>query len=40
MQTILIESEQILVNDLTKAAAVYISEEDSAELDQCQQVYP
>ena len=36
----LIESEQILENDLTKAAAVYISEEDSAELDQCRKVYP
>ena len=36
----LIESEEILDNDLTKAAVVYISEEDSAELEKCRRVYP
>lgn len=36
----LIESEEILENDLKKAAEVYISEEDCAELDQCKKVYP
>lgn len=36
----LIESEEILENDLRKAAVVYISEEDCAELGQCQKVYP
>ncbi len=36
----LIESEEILENDLTKAAVVYISEEDSAELEKCRRVYP
>ncbi len=36
----LIESEEILENDLTKAAAVYISEEDCAGLEQCRKVYP
>ncbi len=36
----LIEAEEILENDLTKAATVYISEDDSAELDQCRKVYP
>ncbi len=36
----LIESEEILENDLTKAAEVYIAEEDSAEIDQCRKVYP
>lgn len=36
----LIESEEILENDLRKAAVVYISEEDSAELEQCKKVYP
>ena len=36
----LIESETILENDLTKAACVYISEEDCAELEQCRKVYP
>lgn len=36
----LIESEEIIENDLTKAAAVYVSEEDSAELEQCRKVYP
>ena len=36
----LIESEAILENDLTKAASVYISEEDCAALEQCRKVYP
>ena len=36
----LIESEVILENDLKKAAEVYISEEDCAELEQCKKVYP
>ncbi len=36
----LIESEAILENDLTKAASVYISEEDCAGLEQCRKVYP
>ncbi len=36
----LLESEKILENDLAKAATVYISEDDSAELDQCRKVYP
>lgn len=36
----LIESEEILENDLTKAAVIFISEEDSAELEQCRKVYP
>ena len=36
----LIESEVILENDLKKAAEVYISEEDCAELGQCKKVYP
>ena len=36
----LLESEEILENDLAKAATVYISEDDSAELDQCRKVYP
>ena len=36
----LIESEEILENDLRKAAVVYISEEDSADLEQCKKVYP
>ena len=36
----LLESEEILENDLTKAATVYISEEDCAELDQCKKIYP
>ena len=36
----LLESEEILENDLTKAATVYISEEDRAELDQCKKIYP
>ena len=36
----LLESEEILENDLTKAATVYISEEDCAELEQCKKIYP
>ena len=36
----LIESEVILENDLTKAAQVFISEEDCAELEQCRKVFP
>lgn len=36
----LIESEEILENDLTKSAQVFISEEDCAELSQCRKVYP
>ncbi|MCR5205429.1 MAG: hypothetical protein K6E47_10255 [Lachnospiraceae bacterium] len=36
----LIESEEILENDLTKAAQIFISEEDCAELSQCRKVYP
>ena len=36
----LIESEEVLENDLSKAACVYISEEDCASLDQCKKVYP
>ncbi len=36
----LIESEEILENDLTKSAQVFISEEDCAELDQCRKVFP
>ena len=36
----LITSEQILENDLSKSAEIYISEEDSAELENCRKVYP
>lgn len=36
----LIESEEILENDLTKSAQVFISEEDCAELSQCRKAYP
>jgi hypothetical protein len=36
----LIESEQILDNDLSKSAEIYISEEDCAEKDKCRKVYP
>ena len=36
----LIESEEVLENDLTKATSVYISEEDCAGLEQCRKVYP
>jgi len=36
----LIESEEILDNDLSRAAEVLISEEECAELEQCKRVYP
>ena len=36
----LIESEEILDNDLSRAAEVFISEEECAELEQCRRVYP
>ena len=36
----LIESEEILENDLSKAAQIFISEEDCAELEQCRRVFP
>ncbi len=36
----LIKSEQILDNDLSRVAEIYISEEDCATLDQCRKVYP
>ena len=36
----LLESEEILDNDLTNSATVYISEEDCAELEQCKKIYP
>ena len=36
----LITSEQILENDLSKSAEIYISEEDSAELENCRKVFP
>ena len=36
----LIESEEILENDLSKAACIYISEEDCASLDQCKKFTP
>ena len=36
----LIKSEQILDNDLSRVAEIYISEEDCAELEQCRRVYP
>ncbi len=36
----LIESEEILDNDLSMAAEVFISEEECAELEQCKRVYP
>ena len=36
----LIESEEILDNDLARAAEVFISEEECAELEQCKRVYP
>lgn len=36
----LIESEEILDNDLSRAAEVFISEEECAELEQCKRVYP
>ncbi len=36
----LIESEEILDNDLSRAAEVFLSEEECAELEQCKRVYP
>ena len=36
----LIESEEILDNDLSRAAEVFISEEECAELEQCKRIYP
>lgn len=36
----LIESEEILDNDLSGAAEIFISEEECAELEQCKRVYP
>ena len=36
----LIESEEILDNDLSRAAEIFISEEECAELEQCKRVYP
>ena len=36
----LIESEEILDNSLSRAAEVFISEEECAELEQCKRVYP
>lgn len=36
----LLESEEILENNLTNAATIYISEKDCAELEQCKKVYP
>lgn len=36
----LIESEEILDNDLSRAAEVFVSEEECAELEQCKRVYP
>ena len=36
----LIESEEILDNNLSRAAEVFISEEECAELEQCKRVYP
>lgn len=36
----LIESEEILDNDLSRAAEVFISEEECAELEQCKRLYP
>ena len=36
----LIESEEILDNDLSRSAEVFISEEECAELEQCKRVYP
>lgn len=36
----LIESEEILDNDLSSAAEIFISEEECAELEQCKRVYP
>ena len=36
----LMKSEKFCDNDLSKSAEVYISEEDCAELDNCEKVYP
>ena len=36
----LIESEEILDNDLSRTAEVFISEEECAELEQCKRIYP
>ena len=36
----LIESEEILDNDLSRAAEIFISEEECAELEQCKRIYP
>ena len=36
----LIESEEILDNDLSRTAEIFISEEECAELEQCKRVYP
>ena len=36
----LLKTEQFCDNDLSQSALVLVSEEDSAELDQCRQVYP
>ena len=36
----LIESEEILDNDLSRATEVFVSEEECAELEQCKRVYP
>ena len=36
----LISSESILDNDLSKAAEIYVSDQDCAELDQCKKVFP
>ena len=36
----LIESEEILDNDLSRAAEVFISEEECAELEHCKRIYP
>lgn len=36
----LIKSETFMDNDLSKAADIYISAEDCAEVEQCEKVYP
>ena len=36
----LLKTEQFCDNDLSQSALVLVSEEDSAELDKCRQVYP
>ena len=35
----LISSESILDNDLSKAAEIFVSDQDCAELDQCKKVF-